>query len=55
MKNIWTILLVIIAVIVGIRVIVQIFSVGFSLIRIVFPIALFGFAIYGFLQFLKNR
>lgn len=55
MRNIWTILFVIIAVIVGIRVVAQIFSVGFSLIRLVFPLVLLGFAVYGFLQFLKNR
>ena len=55
MRNFWTILFVIIAVIVGIRIVAQIFSVGFSLIRFVLPIALLGFAVYGFLQFLKNR
>ncbi|MCK4259115.1 MAG: hypothetical protein KAX49_09060 [Halanaerobiales bacterium] len=55
MKNFWTILIVILALIVGFRLLGIFFSVGFMLLRAIIPIAFIFFAIYGFLAFLKKR
>ncbi len=55
MKNFWTIFIIILAIIVGLRLIGILFSISFALVKILFPFALIGFAIYGLSQFLKKR
>lgn len=55
MKNFWTILFVILAVIVGIRVLSLFFSISMVLLRPLIYVGLIGFAIYGLTQFFKNR
>lgn len=49
------IILAIVVVLVGLQVIRVVFHVGIGLLKLFFPVILVGFAIYGFIQFFKNR
>ncbi len=55
MRNFWTVLFVIIAIIIALQILKVLFSVGFALLKIAIPIALVGFAVYGFLEFAKKK
>lgn len=55
MRSFWSILFIVIAILVGIRLLGFAFSLFFGLFRLLLPVAIIGFAIYGFTQFLKKR
>lgn len=55
MRNIWSILIAVIVLLIGVRLLGFAFSLFFGLFRLLLPVAVVGFAIYGVTQFLQRR